>query len=161
MRRCPCGRSPAPCGISTGRNKNKIAHLPSVLKAGIMAAERNLKGALNMELTYRRSGDYRLPNLEVPEAPKIGKYGMLRRSYLQKHRNGYYTGMLLSGRLNAYLEKIDRQATEMVERLTEQMAAQQGVTESLKASDQMQWVGLMNNIKASAEEVVLRELVYA
>lgn len=71
-----------------------------------------------MELTYRTEGDYRLPNLEAPEAPKVGKYGMLRRSYLQTHRNAYYTGMLLSGRLNAHLEKIDRQATEMVEQLT-------------------------------------------
>ena len=64
-----------------------------------------------MELTYRTEGDYRLPNLEAPEAPKVGKYGMLRRSYLQTHRNAYYTGLLLSGRLNAHLEKIDRQAT--------------------------------------------------
>ena len=64
-----------------------------------------------MELTYRRSGDYRLPNLDVPETPKVGKYGMLRRSYLKSHRNGYYTGMQLSGRLNTHLEKIDREAT--------------------------------------------------
>ena len=114
-----------------------------------------------MELTYRTEGDYRLPNLSVPEAPKVGKYGMLRRSYLRKHRNGIYTGMLLSGELNSHLEEIDRQATEMVEGLTEQMAAQQGATERLKASDQMKWVGLMNNIKASAEEVAMKELVYA
>ena len=114
-----------------------------------------------MELTYRTEGDYRLPNLSVPEAPKVGKYGMLRRSYLKNHRNGIYTGMLLSGELDGHLEEIDRQATEMVERLTEQMAAQQGATESLKASDQMKWVGLMNSIKASAEEVAMKELVYA
>ena len=113
-----------------------------------------------MELTYRTEGDYQLPNLDVPEAPKVGKYGMLRRSYLQKYRNGYYTGMQLSGRLNAHLEKIDRQATETVEQLTAQMAREQGVTEELKASDQMKWVGLMNSIKASVEEVVLKELVY-
>ena len=161
LRKCPCGRSPAPCGICTGKNKDKIAHLPSGLTAGIMRAEQKMKGAQTMELTYRTEGDYRLPNLEVPEAPKIGKYGMLRRSYLQKHRNGYYTGMLLSGRLDPYLEKIDRQATEMVEQLTARMAREQGVTEELKASDQMKWVGLMNNIKASAEEVAMRELVYA
>ena len=114
-----------------------------------------------MEMTYRTEGDYRLPNLDVPEAPKVGKYGMLRRSYLQKHRNCYYTGMQLSGRLNAHLEKIDRQATEMVEQLTAQMAREQGVTEEMKATDQMKWVGLMNNIKASAEEVVKAELIYA
>ena len=113
-----------------------------------------------MELTYRRSGDYRLPNLEVPEAPKVGKYGMLRRSYLQSRRNAYYTGMLLSGRLNAHLEKIDQEATEMVEQLTVRMAQEQGVTEELKANDQMKWVGLMNNIRAAAEEVALKELVY-
>ena len=114
-----------------------------------------------MELTYRMEGDYRLPNLDVPEAPKVGKYGMLRRSYLKSHRNGYYTGMQLSGRLNAHLEKIDREATEMVERLTAQMAREQGVTEELKASDQMKWVGMMNNIQAAAEEAAMAEIVYA
>ena len=100
-----------------------------------------------MELTYRTEGDYRLPNLEVPEAPKVGKYGMLRRSYLKSHRNGYYTGMQLSGRLNAHLEKIDREATKMVERLTVRMAREQGVTEELKASDEMKWVGFLHFIQ--------------
>ena len=113
-----------------------------------------------MELTYRTESGYRLPNLDVPEAPKVGKYGMLRRSFLANHRHGIYTGLLLTGELNSHLAEIDRQATEMVERLTEQMAREQGVTESLKASDQMKWVGLMNNIKAAAEEAALRELVY-
>ncbi len=114
-----------------------------------------------MELTYRTESGYRLPNLDVPEAPKVGKYGMLRRSYLANHRHGIYTGMLLTGELNAHLEKIDREATGMVERLTAQMAREQGVTEELKASDQMKWVGLMNNIQAAAEEAALAEIVYA
>ena len=114
-----------------------------------------------MEVTYRTEGDYLLPNLTVPEAPKVGKYGMLRREYLRKNKNGLYTGMLLSGKLNGHLEEVDRQATEMVENLTAQMAKAEGVTEQLKATDQMRWVGLMNNIRASAEEVALRELVYA
>ena len=114
-----------------------------------------------MEVTYRTEGDYRLPNLDVPEAPKVGKYGMLRRSYLRKNKSGIYTGMQLSGKLDSHLSEIDRQATEMVDSLTSRMAAEQGVNESLKASDQMKWVGLMNNIRASAEEVVLTELVYA
>ena len=114
-----------------------------------------------MELTYRMENGYRLPNLDVPEAPKVGKYGMLRRSFLANHRHGIYTGMLLTGELNAHLEKIDREATEMVERLTAQMARKQGVTEELKASDQMKWVGLMNNIQAAAEEAALAEVVYA
>ena len=114
-----------------------------------------------MELTYRTEGDYRLPNLDVPAAPKVGKYGMLRRSFLANHRHGIYTGMLLTGELNAHLEKIDREATEMVERLTAQMAREQGVTEELKASDQMKWVGMMNNIQAAAEEAAMAEIVYA
>ena len=113
-----------------------------------------------MAVTYRAEGDYQLPNLTVPEAPTVGKYGLLRRSYLRNHRNGIYTGMLLSGKLNSHLEEIDRQASEMLESLTMQMAQSQGVTESLKASDQMKWVGLMNSIRASAEEMVLTELVY-
>ena len=114
-----------------------------------------------MELTYRTENGYRLPNLEAPEAPKVGKYGMLRRSFLANHRHGIYTGMLLTGELNSHLEEIDRQATEMVERLTAQMAREQGVTEELKASDEMKWVGLMNNIQAAAEEAAMAEIVYA
>ena len=113
-----------------------------------------------MELTYTMQGDYLLPDLTVPESPTLGKYGMLRRSYLKDHRDGIYTGMLLTGKLNAHLTEIDRQATEMMERLTAQMAKQEDVNESLKAENQMKWVGLMNNIQAAAEEIVLKELVY-
>lgn len=114
-----------------------------------------------MELTYTMQGDYLLPDLTVPESPTLGKSGMLRRSYLKDHRDGIYTGMLLTGKLNAHLTEIDRQATEMMERLTAQMAKAQGVTESLKASDQMKWVQMMNNIRSAAEEIVLTELVYS
>jgi len=126
-----------------------------------MAAEQYKKGVLDMNVTYRTEGDYQLPNLTVPEAPRVGKYGMLRRSYLRNHKSGIYTGMMLAGTLDSHLEEVDRQATEMVESLTAKMAAQQGVTEELKAQDQMKWVGLMNNLRVSAEEVVMRELVYA
>ena len=114
-----------------------------------------------MELTYRQEGDYLIPNLSVPEAPKVGKYGMLRRTYLRRNRNGIYTGMQLTGKLNLHLEEIDRKATEMMERLVAQMAGEQGVTEDLKARNQMEWVGLMNSIRAAAEEIVLRELIYS
>lgn len=113
-----------------------------------------------MELTYRKVGDYFIPNLEVPETPKIGKYGMLRRSYLRKNRQGIYTGLLLSGKLNKHLEEVDQQADEMVKRLVSQMVKLQGVTEELKAQNQLKWVGVMNNIRAVAEEIVLKELVY-
>ena len=71
-----------------------------------------------MELTYRMQGDYRLPNLIPPESPKVGKYGMLRHSYLRKHREGLYTGMLMEGTLNAHPEEVDREANRMLEQLT-------------------------------------------
>jgi hypothetical protein len=114
-----------------------------------------------MELTYRQEGDYLLPNLTVPESPKVGKFGMLRRSFLRSHRNGIYTGMVLSGKLNSHLEETDRKANEMMEFLTTQMAKSEGVTESLKASDQMHWVAMMNNIRSRAEEAVLTDLIYS
>ena len=113
-----------------------------------------------MELTYRREGDYLLPNLTVPESPKIGKYGMLRREYLRNHKKGIYTGMMLSGRLNSHLEEIDRRAAERVESLTTEMAKAERVTEDLKVSDQMLWVQQMNNIRSRAEEIVLTEMIY-
>ena len=113
-----------------------------------------------MELTYRREGDYLLPNLEAPESPKIGKYGMLRHQYLRNHKRAILTGMQMSGELNSHLEQIDRAATEEVERLTKQMAKDQGVDEKLKKTDQMKWVQMMNSLKASAEEIVLNQLVY-
>ena len=112
-------------------------------------------------MTYTRQGDYLIPDLEAPEAPRIGKYGTMRHSYLRDHHRGIFDGMLLRGTLNTHLEQIDRQANEMMDRLTAQMAQRQGVTEQLKARDQMAWVGAMNNIRASAEEIVTRELICA
>ena len=113
-----------------------------------------------MELTYRQEGDFLLPNLEAPEAPKIGKYGMLRHQYLRSHKRAILTGMQMSGELNSHLEQIDREATEEVERLTKQMAKDQGVDEKMKKTDQMKWVQMMNSLKASAEEIVLSQLVF-
>ena len=114
-----------------------------------------------MELTYTMQGDYLIPDLTVPESPKLGKYGMLRRTFLRKHRDGIYTGMLLNGTLNSHLEEVDRQAQKMLDDLTEQMKALNGVTEHLKAEDQMRWVQMMNSIRHSAEEVILNDLIYA
>ena len=114
-----------------------------------------------MELTYTMQGDYLIPDLTVPESPKLGKYGMLRRTFLRKHRDGIYTGMLLSGTLNSHLEEVDRQAQKMLDDLTEQMKALNGVKEQLKAEDQMRWVQMMNSIRHSAEEVILNDLIYA
>ena len=114
-----------------------------------------------MELTYTMQGDYLIPDLTVPESPKLGKYGMLRRTFLRAPRDGIYTGMLLNGTLNSHLEEVDRQAQKMLDDLTEQMKALNGVTEQLKAEDQMRWVQMMNSIRHSAEEVILNDLIYA
>ena len=114
-----------------------------------------------MELTYTMQGDYLIPDLTVPESPELGKYGMLRRTFLHEHRDGIYTGMLLNGTLNSHLEEVDRQAQKMLDDLTEQMKALNGVTEQLKAEDQMRWVQMMNAIRHSAEEVILNDLIYA
>lgn len=113
------------------------------------------------QLTYTQRGDYLIPDLEAPEAPRIGKFGTMRHQYLRNQHRGIFDGMLLKGTLNSHLEQIDRQANEMLERLTSQMAKAQGVTEQLKATDQMAWVGRMNAIKAQAEEIVTRELIFA
>lgn len=114
-----------------------------------------------MELTYTKQGDYLLPNLEVPETPKVGKFGMLRRSFLRNHRKALYTGMMLTDKLNAHLEQVDMEANRMLEKLVSQMAQEQGVTEELKAENQLTWVTMMNNLRSAAEEVVLKELVYS
>ena len=112
--------------------------------------------------TYTQGhGGYLFPDLAVPETVSTGIWGMRRRDYLKRHRSGIYDGMLLSGKLNAHLAEIDRQATEMFEQLTRQMAAVQGITEQLKAEDQMAWVSAMNNIRNAAEEVVFDELIYS
>lgn len=113
-----------------------------------------------MELTYTKHGDYFLPNLTAPESPKIGVWGQRYQRYMRENHNGIYTGWLLSGTLNAKLEERDREASEMFERLINQMAAARGITEQLKADDPMRWVGAMNNVRVSAEEIVLKELVY-
>lgn len=112
------------------------------------------------KLTYHREGDYLLPDLIPPESPRIGIWGMRRRDFLRKHNDGFYTGLLLSGKLNAHLEEIDRSANEMFDLLIEQYAECQGVTEELKARDQMEWVRRMNGIRERVEEVVSKELIY-
>lgn len=112
-----------------------------------------------MEITYTRVGDYFLPNLTAPESPKVGRWGMLRHSYLRKYHDGLYTGMLMKGTLNSYLEEIDQQAQEMEQRLISQLAQQEGVTEQLKAENQMEWVARMNSIRNRVDEIVLSELI--
>ncbi len=114
---------------------------------------------MNKKLTYHREGDYLIPDLLPPKAPNIGVWGMRRRDYLRKYHDGIYTGMLLSGKLNTHLEEIDRSANEMFDLLVKQYAAREGVTEQLKAEDQMEWVRQMNSIREQAEETVASELI--
>lgn len=116
---------------------------------------------MNERLTYHREGDYLLPNVVPPKDPQIGVWGLRRKNYLLKNKKPIYTGMLLSGKLNAHLEEIDHRANEMLDRLVGKMAKREGITEALKATNQMAWLGAMNNIRNRAEEIVLREVVYA
>ncbi len=112
--------------------------------------------------TYTQVGDYLLPNLELPEEEQqpIGVWGQRHRRYLKEHRRATYVTLLTSGRLNSCLADIDRQAEELFSRLVKQMAEAEGVTEQLKADNQMEWVGGMNNIRNRAMEIVNSELIY-
>lgn len=113
--------------------------------------------------TYTRVGDYLLPDLKLPEEDQqpIGVWGQRHRRYLKEHRRATYASLLTSGRLNSYLADIDRQAEELFSRLLKQMAEAEGVTEQLKADNQMEWVRRMNNIRNRAMEIVNSELIYA
>lgn len=115
----------------------------------------------NNGLSYTLYGDYYLPNLAVnEEEPTYGKYGMLRKQFLKEHKQTRYQYLLMTGELTGHLNQVDQDAREQVESLMKQMTEKQGVTEQLKMQDQMKWVGLMNNIKVCAEEIVLKEIVY-
>ena len=112
-------------------------------------------------MSYTLHGDYYLPDLVLrEEEPIYGKYGMLRKQFLKEHRSARYQYLLLTGKLNEHLNQIDQEAREQVETLMEQMTEKQGVTEELKSQVQMERVRLMNNIKASAEEIVLKNMIY-
>ena len=112
--------------------------------------------------TYRQEGDYLLPNILPPVPPdyRLGKYGRMRQRYLKEHRSPIYTAMFLRGTLFEHLAEIDRICNTQVEQIITQMAEREGVTEAMKASDQLAWVEKMNNIQNRAEEIILAELVY-
>ena len=112
-------------------------------------------------LSYTMHGDYYLPDLVVnEEEPTYGQYGMLRKQFLKVHRPARYQYLLMTGELTAHLNRVDQETREQVETLVKQMVGKQGVNENLKRQDQMRWVRLMNNIKVSAEEIVLKEIIY-
>ena len=112
--------------------------------------------------TYRQEGDYLIPNLALPNDDdyEIGKYGRMRLDYLKEHRKILYTNYVTEGTLSKHLSEIDKACNERIETLVPAMAKQEGVTEALKAADQMEWVCRMNSIRNRAEEIILREVVF-
>ena len=115
-----------------------------------------------MEVTYTMQGNYLMPDLLPPQEEPIslGKYARMRKRFLQEHRKITYTNLLTSGKLNSHLAEIQQTAQRRMEQIVAQMAKAQGVTEELKASDQMKWVQMMNNLQNAAEEIVQAELIY-
>ena len=112
--------------------------------------------------TYREENGHLIPDVTLPEQTdyQIGKYGRMQLDYIKQHRRGRYTTLLTEGKLNARLHEIDLEANEMLETIIPRLAAERGIDENLKARDMLRWVSEMNNIKVSAEEIVLREVVY-
>ena len=123
--------------------------------------EKHIMGENGISYTLGEDGLY-YPDLYLPEETEypIGKYGMLRKSYLQEHRKGLYLELILAGKLNEHLHQIDEDCNQMMDRLVEQMKEKQGVTEELKMHEQMEWVRRKDNIQAIAEEIALKEIIY-
>ncbi|MEE1007552.1 MAG: TnpV protein [Agathobacter sp.] len=123
--------------------------------------EKHIIGENGISYTLGEDGLY-YPNLELPEEThyEIGQYGLMRCEFLKKHRRGEYIRLLVDGKLNEHLHEVDEECHERVELLMEQMKAGAGITEELKAIDQMKWGGLMNNVKSAAEEIVAKEIIY-
>ena len=116
----------------------------------------------NLGGTYREESGHLIPNIALPEQTdyQIGKYGRMHLDYIKQHRRGRYTTLLTEGKLNVRLHEIDLEANEMLDSIIPRLAAERGIDEDLKARDMIRWVAEMNNIKASAEEIFLREVVY-
>ena len=116
----------------------------------------------NLGGTYREENGHLIPNITLPEQTdyQIGKYGRMHLAYIKQHRRGRYTTLLTEGKLNARLYEIDLEANEMLETIIPRLADERGIDEDLKVRDMLRWVAEMNTIKASAEEIVLREVIY-
>ena len=110
--------------------------------------------------TYRQEGDYLLPNVKAPESPAIGIWDQRRLQYLRTNKKALYTTMLMADTLKAHLEEVDKSAEEMFDQLTMQLKAQEGVTEELKANNQLEWVQRMNSIRNRVAEIVCKDLIY-
>ena len=123
-----------------------------------------MKGALNMmQLNYIQNGDYLIPDMGLTEQEQkpLGKYGMMRRKYLEENRSGLYTRLILNGTLMEHLQEIEQTAQTRLETIMESLKKQNGVTEELKATNQMAWVARMNSLKSQAEEMIFSELIFA
>ena len=114
-----------------------------------------------MELTYTRAGDYEIPNIALRQTGSIGHYGRLRREYLKEYRPVIFNTLVLSERLIPHLQEVEQRAHDRMDELTELLKKERMIDEKLKARDPMRWVGEMNNIRVCAEEIVLKEIVYA
>lgn len=111
--------------------------------------------------TYIRVGDYYIPNLQAPKTnARIGKYGRLHKKFIKENHPAMYTALMLSGNMSDYLHQVDSKAKKELSRLMSLLAEKQGITEQLKAENQLKWMGLMNNIKAQAEEKIYSDIVY-
>lgn len=116
-----------------------------------------------MKIEYTKVGDYYLPNLTLGKQEDkviLGKYALLRLAYLKEHNRALYMSLKMENKLTKHLAEIQNTTTEMVENLINELAKKEGITEKLKAENQLEWVGLMNNFKATAEEIVLKEIIY-
>ena len=115
-----------------------------------------------MNIQYRKEGDYFVPDWEIPESQQrpLGLYGRLRKSYLEEHRSGLYTRMILTGTLYDHLYETDRAAQERLDTILPKLAASAGANEALKSKDPMKWVGIINACKAQVEEIIRSELIY-
>ena len=145
------------------QRKTKIAPLHQQSEISMIRAENNPKGATIMsEITYTKQGDYLIPDLTLPTEPELqlGRYAMMHRNYLEQNKRVTYLNLLTSGKLNEHLYQTEQTALQRLELLTKQLSKEQGVTEELKEKAPMQWVGMMNNIRSQAEEVILTELIY-
>ncbi|WP_418520574.1 TnpV protein [Holdemanella porci] len=121
------------------------------------------KGAKTMnEITYTMVGDYNLPNLTLPQQSEVtlGRWSQMRRTYLKQHHKILYYNFLTKGILTQHLAEVQERATDLEESLVKQMAAKAGLTEQMKAEDMMKWVGLMNNIRNSAQEIVKEQVIF-
>ncbi len=116
-----------------------------------------------MNISYTKNGDYLLPNLILKDKKQynIGKYGLLRLNYIKKYQLGLYFDLLVNDKLNEYLHNVDTTVMEMVQKLITELAEKENITEELKSNNQMIWIGKMNNIKDIAEEIILKEYIYA